>query len=124
MGHSWGAGVAIARAERHPEQVDGLVLAAPVGAAAALSRLDRALALPVAGAAASAGLFKLLGHALGVPPIRIVPPAAAARLTQAIPGARLVIVPKAGHLLPRQAPRALAGAVAEVGGRLGGGQPG
>jgi pimeloyl-ACP methyl ester carboxylesterase len=45
---------------------------------------------------------------------RIVRPATGERLAAAIPGARLLRVPGAGHLLPQQRPDAVAAAVADV----------
>jgi pimeloyl-ACP methyl ester carboxylesterase len=41
----------------------------------------------------------------------ITPPADARALTAAIPGARLVVIPKAGHLSPLENPRAFNAAV-------------
>ena len=70
VGHSWGAGVALALAARHPQRVAGLVLAAPVGAQAAVTRLDRAVALPLAGAAVAALTFKTVGRLLLVRGVR------------------------------------------------------
>lgn len=43
---------------------------------------------------------------------RVEPPATGAALAEAIPGARLVEVPGAGHLLPREAPEVVAEAIA------------
>jgi pimeloyl-ACP methyl ester carboxylesterase len=43
-GHSWGAGVALAMAQRHPDRVSSIVLIAPVTPADRPGRLDRALA--------------------------------------------------------------------------------
>lgn len=51
-GHSWGGGVAIAMAERHPERVAGLVLAASIGPGC-LVPVDYLLGLPVIGDALS-----------------------------------------------------------------------
>ena len=70
LGYSWAGGVAIAMAERHPERVRGLVLAASVGDGAAVSLLDRIAALPVAGVLLTVVGFKLLGNLLLVPRVR------------------------------------------------------
>lgn len=53
VGHSYGAGVAIFMADRHPDMLGGLVLVAPIGGPGSVLWLDRALAAPVLGAAAS-----------------------------------------------------------------------
>lgn len=53
VGHSYGAGVALFMADRYPEMVAGLVLVAPVGGPGSILWLDRALAAPVVGVAAS-----------------------------------------------------------------------
>ena len=54
LGFSWGGGVALDLARRHPERVGALVLAASVGPGEP-TLVDRVLALPVAGRAISAG---------------------------------------------------------------------
>jgi len=54
LGFSWGGGVAVELARRHPERVDGLVLAASIGPGEP-TPADRMLALPVAGRAVCAG---------------------------------------------------------------------
>lgn len=60
VGHSYGGGIALLLAARHPDVVAGLVLAASVGRAGSVSGVDRLLALPVVGTAFSAaGLFAL-----------------------------------------------------------------
>ncbi|MDA8071411.1 MAG: alpha/beta hydrolase [Actinomycetota bacterium] len=53
VGHSYGAGIAIFMADRHPDLVAGLVLVAPIGGRGSVVWLDRALAAPIVGAAAS-----------------------------------------------------------------------
>ncbi len=52
---------------------------------------------------------------------RLTPPADAEALAVAIPGARLVIVPRAGHLSPLENPRAVNRALRTFLGQLGGG---
>ncbi|HEX2849054.1 MAG TPA: alpha/beta hydrolase [Acidimicrobiales bacterium] len=47
VGHSYGGGVALALASRHPDLVAGLVLAASIGSAAAVDPFDRIAALPL-----------------------------------------------------------------------------
>ena len=54
LGFSWGGGVALEFAGRHPDRVAALVLAASVGPGEPTA-LDRVLALPVAGRAICAG---------------------------------------------------------------------
>ncbi len=49
VGHSFGGGVALALALRHPQAVAALVLVGSVGEATALSHLDRLLARPLVG---------------------------------------------------------------------------
>jgi 3-oxoadipate enol-lactonase len=53
-------------------------------------------------------------HLIAVPTLVLVgeldtetPPAYAEAIARAVPGARLVVVPGAGHLLPAEAPRAV-----------------
>lgn len=53
VGHSYGGGVAIFMADRYPDRVAGLVLVAPIGGQGSVVWLDRALAAPVVGVAAS-----------------------------------------------------------------------
>lgn len=54
VGHSWGGGVALAAAVRHPEHVDGLVLVASVRPGESLGWVDRMLAAPGVGDALAA----------------------------------------------------------------------
>jgi pimeloyl-ACP methyl ester carboxylesterase len=70
VGHSWGGGVAVALAARHPERVSKLVLVAPVGHRRAVGALDRLLALPGLGRMASRVGFAALRASLGVRPLR------------------------------------------------------
>jgi pimeloyl-ACP methyl ester carboxylesterase len=64
VGHSYGGGIAILLAARHPELVSGLVLVGSVGRADSVNGLDRVLALPVVGEAFSAAGLFALGHVL------------------------------------------------------------
>lgn len=75
--------------------------------------LEAMLAMDLTGSLAS----------LGVPVVVVVgdadrhtPPQLARRLVEAVPGARLVVVPDAGHMLPFEAPDLLAGLVADAAG--------
>jgi pimeloyl-ACP methyl ester carboxylesterase len=61
VGHSWGGGVALAVAERFPERVDALVLAASVGPDC-LNWVDRVLAMPYLGEVLVAPAFVLGGQ--------------------------------------------------------------
>jgi pimeloyl-ACP methyl ester carboxylesterase len=58
-GHSWGGGVAVAAAERHPDRVAGIVLAASIGPGC-LVPLDHVLSAPVIGEALSFGMLHAL----------------------------------------------------------------
>ncbi|MGZ4297469.1 MAG: alpha/beta fold hydrolase [Solirubrobacteraceae bacterium] len=69
-GHSLGAAVAAWLAATHPDRVAALVLAAPAANVAALYRLDRWLAAPVAGELAAGATLGGLGAALAVGPLR------------------------------------------------------
>jgi pimeloyl-ACP methyl ester carboxylesterase len=70
VGHSLGAAVAAWLAVRDPHRVDALVLIAPAANRASLGRLDRALALPVAGDIGSAAVLSGLGLTLATPALR------------------------------------------------------
>jgi len=65
-GHSWGGGVALDLAERHPDRVDALVLVASVGGRGSIGRVDRVLGVALLGDLLSLGGLV----ALGVPPLR------------------------------------------------------
>jgi pimeloyl-ACP methyl ester carboxylesterase len=69
-GHSLGAAVAAWLAVTHPDRVAALVLAAPAANVAALYRLDRWLAAPLAGELAAAASLGGLGAALAIGPLR------------------------------------------------------
>ena len=64
VGHSYGGGIAILLAARHPELVAGLVLVGSVGRADSINALDRTLAVPVVGDVFSAAGLFALGHVL------------------------------------------------------------
>lgn len=68
VGHSYGGGVALLLAGRHPELVRGLVLAGTVGGPGSVTRGDRLLAAPILGGAVAALGFVTLGRLL--PPLR------------------------------------------------------
>jgi pimeloyl-ACP methyl ester carboxylesterase len=175
VGHSWGGGVAITVAGRHPDRVAGMVLLASVGPDDPVGPLDRLLASWPLGDALSAVTIGGGARLLGAGPVRrhvlprlpapvrtaaavmrtprdralwrsfaeeqrsyvrevadlgadlaavrgpvtvvtgtvdhVVGPAVAAGLAAAVPGAELVEVPGVGHLLPHDAPGAVARAV-------------
>ena len=64
VGHSYGGGIALLLAARHPETVAGLVLAASVGREGSVSGADRLLAAPWLGDALSAAGLVALGRIL------------------------------------------------------------
>ncbi len=64
VGHSYGGGIAVLLAARHPTLVRGLVLAASIGGPASLTGADRVLALPVMGEVLSAAGLYALGRVL------------------------------------------------------------
>jgi pimeloyl-ACP methyl ester carboxylesterase len=69
-GHSWGAGVALAMAEHHPERVSALTLVCPVTPGDTLGRIDRALADRRAGPLLARAGFLGAGVALARPRLR------------------------------------------------------
>ncbi len=66
VGHSFGAAVAGWVAAHHPDRVGALVLVAPAANVASLFRIDRWLALPVAGYLASASVLASAGATLAL----------------------------------------------------------
>jgi pimeloyl-ACP methyl ester carboxylesterase len=70
VGHSLGGAVAAWLAARDADRVAALVLAAPAANVTSIDRLDRLLALPVAGDVASAAVLSGVGAALAVPVLR------------------------------------------------------
>jgi pimeloyl-ACP methyl ester carboxylesterase len=70
VGHSLGGAVAAWLAARDADRVAALVLAAPAANVTSLDRLDRLLALPVAGDVASAAVLSGIGVALAIPALR------------------------------------------------------
>jgi pimeloyl-ACP methyl ester carboxylesterase len=79
-GYSWGAGVALAMAGRHPDKLSAIVLVCPVTPAGRLGRLDRALAGRHAGPLIARAGFLGAGAALAIPPLR-------RRIAPLVPGA-------------------------------------
>jgi pimeloyl-ACP methyl ester carboxylesterase len=86
VGHSLGAAVALAMAGCYPRRVQALVLVAPVGGPGGLDALDRVLAAPIVGPAATWLGFRGLGallssrrlgtrlvvHRMGIDPAQLV----------------------------------------------------
>ncbi len=68
IGHSYGGGVAVLLAARHPEVVSGLVLVGSIGDSSSVTLSDRVAALPVVGDALVAGALYGFGRLL--PPLR------------------------------------------------------
>jgi pimeloyl-ACP methyl ester carboxylesterase len=180
VGHSYGAGIAILLAARHPSLVGGLVLVGPVGHSDGVTRLDHVLGWPIIGPVlagigllASGRLLPLVraviqrvpGNALravevSLPDNRfahgglrgrsvrrtfvaeqralvreiddveaalddiavptavvagawdmVVRPAVASQLARSLRHGELVVVPRVGHFVPRDAPTAVIDAV-------------
>jgi pimeloyl-ACP methyl ester carboxylesterase len=70
VGHSLGAGIALALAVIAPAHVRGLVLVAPAVGPASVTHTDRLLATPMAGPALSWLGFRAAGLTLGIPALR------------------------------------------------------
>jgi 3-oxoadipate enol-lactonase len=125
-GLSMGGYIAFALWRRHPELVRALVLAdtraepdSPQGRANRDASAARVQEIGVAAFAAEM-LPRILAPGITVPTLVIVggedgltTPADASAMAGAIPGARLVEVPRAGHLSPLENPRAVNAALRE-----------
>jgi haloalkane dehalogenase len=70
VGHSWGGGVALALAQRHPERVRSLVLLSSIGTRSSIAAVDRLLAAPVVGDGLSFVIFRILSRLLVNPRVR------------------------------------------------------
>ena len=90
VGHSYGGGVAVLLAHRHPELVRGLVLVGSVGNEASVNGLDHVLALPVVGEVLSALGLVTVGRILPRlrPRANLLPDPAATRLRTSLPDQR------------------------------------
>jgi len=187
VGHSYGGGIALLLADRHPDVVAGLVLLASVGGSGSVLWIDRVLAAPIVGAVASisvlavstwisprlrrrlsamgGGSAQLLARyfpdermvagargrsvwrafvyeqralvgesqAIGEAVSRltlpsevvvgtrdfIIPPRSGARLAAELDGSGLVLVAGAGHMLPSEAARVVAGVIERMAERVG-----
>ncbi|HLX89602.1 MAG TPA: alpha/beta hydrolase, partial [Acidimicrobiales bacterium] len=90
VGHSYGGGVSVLLAHRHPELVRGLVLVGSVGNEASVNGFDHVLALPVLGEVLSALGLMTVGRVL--PRLRpfanLLPDTAATRLRASLPDPR------------------------------------
>lgn len=69
-GHSWATGVALDLAQRFPERVSALVLAAPLAPGAPPGLVDRALGHPVLGGPLARVGFGVVGRGLALAPAR------------------------------------------------------
>lgn len=90
VGHSYGGGIAVLLAARHPDAVRGLVLVGTVGDAASVNGLDHVLAMPVVGETLSAFGLVTLGRILPRlrPYTRLLPDRTGARLRASLPDRR------------------------------------
>ncbi|HEX8752612.1 MAG TPA: alpha/beta hydrolase [Solirubrobacterales bacterium] len=70
VGHSWASGVALTLAIEHPGRVRALVLVSPVAPTIPAGPLDRLLARPLIGAAATRAGFGIAGLGLALGPVR------------------------------------------------------
>lgn len=170
VAHSYAAAIALMMAVEHPDVVAGLVLVAGVGGKGSVALVDRVMAAPIIGGAASTaslvayGLlaptlarFRPWARLAGNVPVspttwlletrstflaeqrflvedeqeiearrcevacpvvivqgdldNVVPLSSARDLHEHVPSSRLVVLPGAGHLLPRDEPAAIADAV-------------
>ncbi|MHB8682181.1 MAG: alpha/beta fold hydrolase [Acidimicrobiales bacterium] len=92
VGHSYGGGVAVLLATRHPELVKGLVLVGSVGVEGSINGFDHLLAVPVVGEVLSAAGMLTVARVLPRlrPLARVLPHYAGARLRAGIPDDRYV----------------------------------
>jgi pimeloyl-ACP methyl ester carboxylesterase len=70
VGHSWGGGVALAAAVRHPDRVRGLVLVSSVGPGEHHGWSDRLLATPILGEVLAAVTIGGMGLVVGRPRVQ------------------------------------------------------
>lgn len=70
VGHSLGAGIALALAATAPRHVRALVLIAPAAGPSAITGTDRVLAAPIIGPTLTWFGFRAAGWALHIPPLR------------------------------------------------------
>ncbi|HUY63825.1 MAG TPA: alpha/beta hydrolase [Acidimicrobiales bacterium] len=90
VGHSYGGGIAVLMADRHPDVVRGLVLVGSVGIGASVNGLDRMMAWPAVGEVLSAGALFAVGRVLPLmaPLGTVLPAGAEARLRATLPDRR------------------------------------